>query len=388
MKISKITPYFFNPRSSRNLLLIRVEAEDGTYGWGECYTSPRKERVVEMFIREMTPYVIGRSVFDIRHTWKIMFDDFAVRRGSVDLSCAWSGIEIATWDIIGKIAGLPVYKMLGGANREKIRLYANGWADQARDLDELCDAARKTVAQGWSALKWDPFSGPWRTFIAKREEDAAVENVRVLREAVGPGVELLIDAHRRVAPQQAIFFARRVESYGIMQLEDPSLADNMDLVAQTREASSIPIVTGETLYSKEQFIQVFERRAADVINPDVTVAGGILACMEIAAMAEPYGIAFSPHNNNTTVVGLAATLHLAMASPNFLIGEYFVSLAPGCDPIGTQRPRVENGWGHVPDTPGLGIDVDIDEVLAWPYQDLGARNLRHPEDEFPKEGCV
>lgn len=388
MHITAITPYLFNPRSGKNLLLVRVDTDAGLHGWGECYTSLRKERVVETYLREMTPYVIGRDPHNIRHTWRVLFDDFAIRRSSLDLACAWSGIEIALWDIIGKAAGQPVYRLLGGANREKVRVYANGWYEGADSLDALCEAAVATVKQGWSAIKWDPYSGPWRTFISKREEDAAVENVRAIRAAVGPDVDLLIDAHRRVAPQQSASFARRIEPFDIMQLEDPNLADNIDLVAQTRAASRIPTVTGETLYSKEQFAQVFERRAADVINPDVCGCGGILASLELAAMAEPYAISYSPHNNNSTVVGLAATLHVSMAAPNFLIAEHFVNLEAPCNAFSRLRPQVDNGWATLADAPGLGVDIDMEQLQAWPYQDLGKKNLRQPQDEFPRQGCV
>ncbi len=387
MKITRITPYLYNPRSGKNLLLVRVDTDEGVYGWGECYTSLRKERVVETYIREMSPYVVGRDPFNIRHTWRVLFDDFAIRRSSLDLACAWSGIEIALWDIIGKVANLPVYKLLGGANREKVRVYANGWYEGTKSLNDLCDNAAALVAKGWTALKWDPYTGPWRTFISKKEEDAAVENVRAIRAAVGPNVDLLIDAHRRVAPNQSISFARRVEEFGVLQFEDPNLADNMDLVAQTRAGHDMPNVTGETLFSKEQFIQVFERRAADVINPDVCAAGGILASLEIAAMAEPYGISFSPHNHNSTVVGLAATLQVAMTVPNFLITEYFVNLEV-CSEFARLGPTVEAGWARLADAPGLGVDIDVDVLEAHPYHDLGKKNLRQPEDEFPREGFV
>ncbi|ROR21470.1 galactonate dehydratase [Comamonas sp. BIGb0124] len=388
MKITSITPYLFNPRSGKNLLLIRVETDTGLYGWGECYTSLRKEQVVQAYVQAMTPYVIGRDPFNIRHTWRVLFDDFAIRRSSLDLACAWSGIEIALWDIIGKACKQPVYKLLGGANREQVRLYANGWYEGARSLDALCDAAVRTVSQGWNALKWDPYSGPWRTFISQKEEDEAVENVRRIRAAVGPHVDLLIDAHRRVAPRQAVSFAKRIEGFGIMQFEDPNLADNIDLVAQTRAQIGLPTVTGETLYTKEQFVAVLERKAADVINPDVCAAGGILASMELAAMAEPYGVSFSPHNNNSTVVGLAATLHVSLAASNFLIAEHFVNLAPACDAIATCRPDVRPGWARPRDIPGLGVDIDMRALREWPYADLGSKNLRHPHEEFPREGHV
>jgi galactonate dehydratase len=138
----------------------------------------------------------------------------------------------------------------------------------------------------------------------------------------------------------------------------------------------------ETLYTKEQFVQVFERRAADVINPDVCGVGGILTSLELAAMAEPYAISFSPHNNST-VVGLAATMHVSMVIPNFLIAEHFVNLEPACNAFGTLRPRVINGWAIPSNAPGLGVEIDVKELEACPYLDMTKLNLRQPREEFP-----
>ncbi|MBD1552324.1 mandelate racemase/muconate lactonizing enzyme family protein [Pseudomonas typographi] len=381
MKIERITPYLFNPRSGKNLLLVRVDTDTGLYGWGECYTTLHKERVVETFVHCIAPYLLGRQVHDIRHHWRILFDDLVIKRGSVDLSCAWSGIEIALWDIIGKQAGLPVYKLIGGRQRERIRLYANGWTNGCKTVDDICAAAVRTVAAGFSALKWDPYSGPWRTILPRGAMDAAVANVRAVRDAVGEGVDLLIDAHRRVGPQQSIEFARRIEPFNILQYEDPNLADNIDLVAQTRAHTRLPIVCGETFYSKEQFQGLLQASAADVINPDVCGCGGILASMELAAMAEPYAVGFSPHNHNSTVVGMAATAHVSMAVSNFLIAEYFVNFKDECNALARQPLEVEDGWLTLPDAPGLGVDIDTEELLRWPYEAFPLAALRHPAEE-------
>lgn len=386
MKIQSITPYLFNPRSGKNLLLVRVDTDCGLHGWGECYTSLRKERVVETFVQCMAPYLLGRNVHDIRHHWRILFEDLAIKRGSIDLSCAWSGIEIALWDIIGKQAGLPLYKLLGGRQREQVRVYANGWTQGAHTIEQIALAAQRVVAQGFDALKWDPFTGPWRTVASKQDLTQAIACVRAVREAVGPDVDLLIDAHRRVAPQQSVEFAKRIEGFGIHQYEDPNLADNIDLVAQTRHKLDIPVVCGETFYSKEQFAGLLEARAADIINPDVCGCGGILASMELAAMAEPYAVGFSPHNHNSTVVGLAATAHVSLAVSNFVITEYFVNFSEECNALAVEPLRVKNGYLSVPETPGLGVDINIDELRKWPYQDLAKGTFRLPEDEFPRAG--
>lgn len=253
MKIEKIETHLFHPRSGKNLLFCRVVCDDGTYGWGESYVGVKKEKVVEGYIKAVAPYVLGRSPFNIRHTGQVMFDDFAIRRTSVDFLCAWSAIEIALWDIVGKKANLPLYNLFGGASREKVRIYANGWWYGADTIDKTVASALKVKAAGYTALKWDPFPGAWRTFITRAEEDYAVDCVRAMREALGPEMELLIDAHRRVAPMHTIRVARRIEQYDITFYEEPCLSDNLDLVAEARRNITIPIVTGETLYTKEDF---------------------------------------------------------------------------------------------------------------------------------------
>ena len=159
MKIARIESFILGTNSSKDLLLCRVETEDGTHGWGEAYVTAGKETVIAECVRAMAPHVIGRGVFNIRHTGQVMFEDFAIRRGSMELLSAWSAIEIASWDIIGKIAGLPVYNLLGGASRERVRIYANGWAGRST-IEEGVERGRKIKAMGFTAAKFDPFPGP------------------------------------------------------------------------------------------------------------------------------------------------------------------------------------------------------------------------------------
>src|SRR3984893_5997328 len=191
MKIARIETFILGTGSSKDLLFCRVETEDGLHGWGEAYVTHGKEKVVADCIEAMAPYVIGRSVFNIRHTGQIMFEDFAIRRGSMELLSAWSAIEIASWDIIGKRAGLPVYNLLGGASRERVRIYANGWAGRST-IEEGVERGRKIKAMGFTAAKFDPFPGPWRTHVDRQDEDFAIRYVRAMREALGAGFVVLV----------------------------------------------------------------------------------------------------------------------------------------------------------------------------------------------------
>jgi galactonate dehydratase len=385
VKISRIETFIFQPGSAKDLLFCRVETEDGNYGWGEAYVTHGKERVLREVVAAMAPHVIGRSVFNIRHTGQVLFDDFAIRRGSMELLAAWSAIEIASWDIIGKHTGLPVYNLLGGASRERVRIYANGWSRGAT-IEEGVERGLRVKAMGFTAAKFDPFPGPWRSFVDRRDEDFAIAYVRAMREALGPDFELLIEAHRRFAPQHAIRIGRRLAEFGIDWYEEPCLSDNIELVAEVRRAVPIPIVTGEAIYTKERFFECLAKRAADILNPDICVIGGITPMLEIAAMAQPQAVVMSPHNFNSTLVGLAATVHVSAVIPNFRITEYFVNFRDICEEIATQSLVVQDGWIDLPTAPGLGVDIDVAKLRAHPHVEATPRTFRQYWEEYPRKG--
>ncbi|MEA4816685.1 MAG: mandelate racemase/muconate lactonizing enzyme family protein [Lachnospiraceae bacterium] len=387
MKITKITPYPFYA-GPKNLMLCRVDTDEGIYGWGEAYVVQGKEKAVQVYIEAMAPYMIGRSPFEIKHSCTAMFDDFSIRRSSCDFYAAWSAIEIAMWDIAGKVCGQPVYNLLGGPCREKIRVYANGWWGGAKTIDETVERALAVKAKGFTAMKWDPFQGYWRNYITQDEEDYAVDCVKAVREAVGPEIDLLVEVHRRLSPWHAAHFSERIDQYNPFWIEEPCLSDNIDLVVEAKKRIKAPVVTGETLYSKADFIPVFEKRAAEIINPDICVCG-IQGMMEIAAMADPYSILVSPHNFNSNIVGMAAMIHMSVAIPNFLIGEMFLTVDEASCEVAVKPFEVKNGFVELPTEPGLGIDIDMDKLAERPYKLFerkfpfkGACDYR---DEFPKE---
>jgi galactonate dehydratase len=218
------------------------------------------------------------------------------------------------------VTGQPVYNLLGGAFRSKLRVYANGWGGGGT-LEQLAKEAKDVVDRGFSALKFDPFPGPWRAYIDRHDEDEAVERVGAVRSAVGPDVDILVEVHRRLAPAQAIRVAERIEPYRPYWYEEPVSARDLGGLVEAKRSIRLPVVTGEELYTKAEFRDFFERRAVDIINPDVGVCGGILELREIAAMADAHHIAVSPHNYNSTAIGLAATIHASAGMPNFLLTE-------------------------------------------------------------------
>ena len=380
MKITDVKTFLVHPGTGKNWLFVKVETDEGIHGWGEAYTQADRDRSIEITVQQLRRYLIGRSPFDIKHFTFMAYTDFATRRGSMEFYCAVSGIEHALWDIAGKAAGQPVYNLLGGATRTQIRVYANGWGGGS--LDKLVDAAKGVVARGFTALKFDPFPNPWRAYISRSDEEIAVERVAVVREAVGPDVEILVEVHRRLAPMHAVRVARRLEPYRPFWYEEPVSARDMTGLAEVRREINLPVVTGEELYTKAEFRDVFEQRAADIINPDVCNCGGILELREIAAMAEVYHVVVSPHNYNSTAIGLAATVHAAAGMPNFLITEYFVNFEEVSKAIATPLVPV-NGVITLPTAPGLGVEIDEDALAHYAYQEFPARNLRRPLDEVP-----
>jgi galactonate dehydratase len=388
MKIARIETFLFDPGTAKNLLFCRVETAGGIHGWGEAYVTPGKEPVIEHLLQTLAKYMIGRDARQIRHTAQVVFEDFAMRRTSLDLMSAWSAIEIARWDIVAKHANQPLYNILGGASRERVKVYANGWSSGTETIEQNVERALAVKASGYTALKWDPFPGPWRSFVHREDEDHVVNYVRQMREALGPDFTLLVEVHRRLAPMHAIRIGQRIAEYDIGWYEEPCLCDNIELVAEVRRALSMPIVTGEAIYSKEGFAQALAARAADIINPDICNCGGITAMLDIAAMAQPHAVAIAPHNYNSTLVGLAATVQLSAMIPNFWIAECFINLKPACDEIAIAPLAVQDSFVDLPTTPGIGIDLDVTGLRARPYRDMGTRmggGLRSYREEFPRK---
>lgn len=378
MKVTNVETFLIHPGGrGKNLLFVKVSTDEGIHGWGEAYTQADRDRSIEISVHELGEYLKGRDPFAIKHfTTQAAYNDFLGKRGSMECYSAISALEHAMWDIAGKACGQPVYNLLGGPCREKVRVYANGWGDGGKDPHATAARALEIIEQGFTALKWDPFPNPWRAYIDKDQEKAAIEGVRIMRETVGPDIDLMVEVHRRLAPINAIRVAHAIEEYRPYWFEEPVSARNLDAMAEVRSKINLPIMTGEELYTKTEFREVFERRAADILNPDVCNVGGILELKEIAAMAEAHLVAMSPHNYNSTMIGLAATVHAAATMPNFLITEYFVNFEELGKKIARPPMLQADGYVTLPTTPGLGIDLDEEALRAHSYQHFPKRNIR------------
>jgi galactonate dehydratase len=381
MKVTDVKTFLVYPGGGKNWLLVKVETDEGIYGWGEAYTQADRDKSIEVHVHQMKRYLVGRDPFAIKHFSHVMYTDYAGKRGAMEFYCALSGIEQALWDICGKATKQPVYNLLGGPCRDKIRVYANGWGGSTPQ--QRAERAKELVAQGFTAMKFDPFPGPWRELIDKEQEFQAIETVRQVREAVGPKVDLLIEVHRRLAPMHAVRVAKAIEPFHPFWYEEPVSSRNVDALAEVRRQVTIPVVTGEELYTKADFRLVFEQGGADIINPDICNTGGILELKEIAAMAEPYFVAVSPHNYNSTTLGLAASVHCSATMPNFLILEYFVNWAEIGRQVCPNALMPEDGYITLPTTPGLGVDPNEEALREHGYREFPLRRIRQFADEGP-----
>ncbi|MEO8847313.1 MAG: mandelate racemase/muconate lactonizing enzyme family protein [Casimicrobiaceae bacterium] len=386
MKVAHVECLVVHPGWRKNFVFVRVETECGIVGWGEAYSQYDRDRPIAAQVAELGRYLVGRDPFRIRHFLQIAYDDFAQRRPSLEYWCAVSGIEQALWDVLGKATGQPVYNLLGGACRDRIRVYANGWSYKMHAPEDFARAAEGVVRKGFTALKFDPLPRPWRTYVPQQHIDHAAAVLRAVRSAVGPGIDLLLDIHRRLAPVHAIALSRTLAEYAPYWFEEPCQVDNLEALAEVRAASTIPTVSGEALYGRADFRRLFNARAVDIINPDVSNCGGILELTYIAAAAESEMVAVSPHNYNSTTLALSATVQAAACMPNFTLTEYFLPYEE-FGALVARNPLVPvDGYITLPEGPGLGIDIFEDAVRARPYQGYPPRRFRTNENEGQREG--
>jgi galactonate dehydratase len=370
MKIMSVEPLVVDV-GSRNWLFVVVETDEGLTGVGEG-SLPGHPRAVAAAIEEYREYLVGEDPARIQHLWQLMYRQPFFRSGAVVLS-AMSAIEQALWDIKGKVAGLPVYELLGGRCHDRIKLYANG--PGGATLEELADSGRSLVERGFTAMKTglaEPVLPVQGDGIFRR----AAEHAEALRDAVGEGVEIGWDAHGRFSPAMSIKLARALEPYNIWFLEEPALPENPKGLAQVARATSIPIATGERLFTKWAFREVLELGAAALLQPDLSHCGGVLEARAIAAMAEVYYCGFAPHNP-LGPVNTVVSAHVAIASPNFVALEICLYPDEWTRELLTEPLELVGGYLELTDGPGWGVELDVDLCRAHPYRPYKLPILRH-----------
>lgn len=337
--------------------LVLVQTDAGLTGLGEV-AADCHPATVAFAIRQMQ--LAGRDPLAVEALWQQLYEGNFWRGGPIHTS-AISGVEQALWDIKGKAFGAPVYQLVGGKLRDRIKLYTHTlFGDQSPQA--FADSAKEAVDLGFKAVKFDPL-GLARQHMEPKQMRLAVERVQATREAVGPDVDILIEGHGRLSPNMAIRMARRFEPFDPFFYEEPVPPENVDEMAKVAAAAPIPLAAGERLYTRWSFRDILQKQAVDYIQPDLCHCGGFLEGYKIAALAQTYHVRVLPHNPNgpiSTLVGV----HLGACTPNFEMLEYPRRPA---DEVSVMRrlPLVEDGYIEVPEGPGWGVELDEEKLAAF-----------------------
>jgi galactonate dehydratase len=370
MKITGIETFICHAYRT-NWVFVKVLTDvEGLHGVGEA-TLEYKEHTVAQACKELERTLVGKDPHRIEEVWHSAYRD-AYWRGGAVLMSALSAIEMALWDIKGKDLGVPVYQLLGGKVRESIACYANGWFAPAKTPAEFAEKAKLAVAQGFKALKWDPFGSSYLQ-IDRKQLNEAIECVGAVYDAVKDSADVIIEGHGRFDVPTAVRVGQALGEFDILWFEEPIPPQNLEGLAEVKRRVNVPISAGERLYNRWEFRSLFELKAADFIQPDVSHAGGIMELKKIAAMAEAYHIPICPHNPSGPIAN-AATLQLAACVPNFYLLETMSSDVPWRKSISTEEVKFENGEMYISDKPGLGIDINVEEIKKHPFE---PKELRH-----------
>ncbi|MDO8213182.1 mandelate racemase/muconate lactonizing enzyme family protein [Conexibacter sp. CPCC 206217] len=353
----------------RNLTVVEVQTDEGITGLGEARMVNHTDALLGYLSYAQDAHVVGSDPFEVQSLVQRMFRNDYDRAGAVVMS-GIATVEMACWDIMGKALGQPVHRLLGGAVRERVPVYANGWYTVEREPQEFHAAAKQVVERGYRALKVDPF-GPGQQELSAPERRTSIALVEAVRDAIGPDAELFVEMHGRFTPSTALSIARELEPYRPGWIEEPVPPENLKALAKVAERANVPVATGERLHTRYEFRELFELQAADIIQPDLCHFGGILELRHLAATAETGYVLLAPHNVGGPIA-TGANLQLAATVPNFKIQEHFNDFAdswvrdlfPGLPHVG------DDGAMPVPTAPGLGIGVDWDAVAEHPREQV------------------
>lgn len=377
----------------RYWILVKVTTDSGITGWGEVYASAVGPDAMSGVIRDVFErHMAGRSPRDIELMFRRAYSSGFTQRPDPTVIGAFSGLEIACWDIIGKELDRPVWALIGGLMNERIRAYTylyplahhplpEFWGDP----DMAAEAALGLADQGYTAIKFDP-AGPYTIRgghqPAMGDIETSVRFCKAIREAVGTRADLLFGTHGQFSTGGAIRLARAIEPYAPLWFEEPVPPDNVDAMAAVARASSVPVATGERLATKAEFAAVLKAGAANILQPALGRAGGIWETRKIAALAEAFNAQMAPHLY-AGPVEWAANIHLAASIPNLLIAE---TIETGFhDRLIRQSIRIEEGFILPPTAPGLGIEVDEELARAHPYEGTGL-HLEMQDDPIDYKG--
>jgi galactonate dehydratase len=355
MKIERIKPFLVD-----RCLLVRVYTDEGIVGTGEAGLWAHHKLVYEA-INQLSEYYVGKDASRIEHHFQVVSRDTHFQ-GAV-LSAAMSAIDIALWDILGKSLGKPVYQLLGGKLRDKVKVFANvGGAT----LDERAEQARRFVEQGYVSLRTVPFFEGFEQRPPSQAVADAVEIVRVIREAVGFGIDLGVEIHRNFSKAEVVVFGNAVLPYRLLYLEDPLAPQSTESLKYVAEHVNVPLAAGERSYSLYQFKEIIDTGAVSYIRPDLSLAGGFTQVKKIAALAESAFVGIFPHLMGSPV-NMATYVQLDAAIPNYFLQEAY----PAADRLNEilEEPLMrDGGYVVVPDRPGIGVEIREEKLATFPYR--------------------
>ncbi len=407
VRITSVDVVVTNPeqKPQGNYVLVRIATnQPGLYGWGDA-TCTGSELGVATFLEEhLKPALIGRNPMRTENIWQTLYHLPYYRSGSVHLS-AISGIDMALWDIKGKVAGLPVYELLGGKTRTRLLTYRSV---SGSDFSEVEDNARQLMEIGYQVIKVQVATPGLESGYAvpsstrQRADDAQAYTagrppsqiwepgayVRTLpklfahlRDKLGDSIELLHDVHERVTPSQALRLARELEPYHLFYYEDPLRPEHVDTFRAMRQQSSIPVAMGEIYTGKWEGLELITEHLIDYVRHDLAHVGGVTAGKKIATLAEPYGIQTAWHGpGNISPISHMANAHVSYSIPNFGIQEFSVGWGEAVREVFSSLPVYDEGHITIGDAPGLGIDVDIEKARSLPYIRRLRPTIRRADD--------
>lgn len=349
--------------SRTNLVFVKLYTDEGIEGVGEATLEWKTETVVGA-LEELKRFLIGKDPFAVDHLVDTMHRDSYWRSGAVFRS-ALGGIEAALLDIKGKALGVPVFELLGGKHRERVRCYANHWFFGAETPDDYAARAREAVGAGFTALKWDPYGAAYLE-LTRAERRLAIESVAAVRDAVGNDVDLMLDVHGRFNVPTAIAMCRDMEPFDLRWIEEPVPPDSIDALADVRAHSRVPIAAGERAFETDRVLEILAKKAVDILQPDVCHSGGMMETKRTAHLAHAHFLPVAPHNPTGPVMN-AMTLHLAVAIPNFSIFETVMTDVPWRKDLVTETLEFDKGDLLAPTAPGLGVEIDEEACGRYPY---------------------
>ncbi len=364
-RITRATTYLVgNPW--KNWLFLRLDTDQpGLYGLGEG-TLNAFGRTVETAIHELAPRYQGMDPFQVETIVQRMTRDLYSDGGQIHGN-AVAAIEEACWDIIGKETGRPVYDLIGGRYHESLPVYANGWYTGPRTPEAFAERAAEVVARGYRALKFDPFGAAWRV-MSPAERTLSLEIVAGVREAVGPNIQIMIEGHSRFSVAEAIWVGERLVDYEPTWFEEPIAHQHIGATAEVARRISVPVATGESFTSTQQFAELLSHNSVHILQPDPGNMGGIWRTRQVCAMADAHYAVVAPHQAQGPIC-TAVCVQLGAATPNLMIQELFDEFNSGWEREIVEPPVVvRDGAIVVPDRPGLGIDLNWSEVEKHPYQ--------------------